>query len=354
MTAIRVGIIGTGGMAKHHAAAFRRMPGVKLAACIDVVPGRAEAFADLHGVPFVAKDLGQLFDAVDAASIVTPDRHHAVPTLAALQAGKHVLCEKPLTVTLDEARQVAVAAAARPELVGMVNLSYRRSAAMQEAAKLVASGRLGDLRHVHAHYLQTWLSSEIWGGWTSEAFLWRVKKAAGSGGVLGDIGVHIIDLTTAVAGDISRVRCDLRSFPKVHRGERHTEWQGEALDANDSALIQLDFTGGALGVVQTTRWATGHRNHLRVSVHGTHGGLRFDLDESEEKLQLCLDDDILNAEWKTLEFEPAPTIWQRFIRAVKTGEREQPDIARGAWVQAALDACLRSSESGAWETIAAV
>ena len=174
---IRIGILGTGGMARAHAEAFARIPGVRLAACLDVVPGRAEAFAQRFEIPLATQDRAAFFDAVDAVSIVTPDRFHAEPAIAAFAAGKHVLCEKPLTVTLAEARAVEAAAAARPDLIGMVNFSYRRSAAAEQAAKLVAAGRIGALRHLQAHYLQSWLVSDLWGHWTSEAFLWRVQTA---------------------------------------------------------------------------------------------------------------------------------------------------------------------------------
>jgi predicted dehydrogenase len=347
---IRIGIIGTGAMARAHADAFQRIRGVALAACHDVVPGRAQAFAQRFGIPFGTEDLPAFFERVDAVSIVTPDRFHAGPTLAALAAGKHVLCEKPLTVTLEEARRVEAAAAAHPELIGMVNLSYRRSAAAEQAAKLVAAGKLGELRHVNAHYLQSWLVSDLWSHWSSEAFLWRLQTAAGSGGVLGDVGVHILDLTTAVTGLPSRLRCELASYPKLAAdGSMHKRWQGKALDANDTAVVQLDYAGRALGVVQATRWATGHINHLRVEVHGTEGALRFDLDESYERLHTCLGRDVRKGVWKSREFRPTPNVWERFVRAVRRGRAEAPDIARGAQVQALLDACERSAASGAWE-----
>ena len=347
---IRIGILGTGGMARAHAEAFKKIPGVALSACLDVVPGRAAEFAQRHAIPFATEDRAAFFAAVDAVSIVTPDRFHAEPTIAALAAGQHVLCEKPLTVPLEEARRVEAAARAHPELIGMVNLSYRRSAAAEQAAKLVAAGKLGELRHVSAHYLQSWLVSDLWSHWSSEAFLWRLQTAAGSGGVLGDVGVHILDLTTAVTGLPSRVRCELATYPKVAPdGKMHTRWQGKKLDANDSAVVQLDFGGRALGVVQATRWATGHINHLRVEVHGTEGALRFDLDESYERLSTCLGRDVKKGTWKSRDFPVAPNVWERFARAVKRGRAEAPDIARGARVQSLLDACERSAASGAWE-----
>src|SRR6185295_3993375 len=134
------------------------------------VPERAQAFANKHGVEHAAGDLDQLLDQVDAVSVVTPDRFHAEPSIATLRAGKHLLCEKPLTVTLAEARQVATEAqkAAKRGVIHMINFSYRSSAAMQHAIGLVAAGRLGEMRHVHSYYLQSWLCSEAWGNWTKE------------------------------------------------------------------------------------------------------------------------------------------------------------------------------------------
>jgi predicted dehydrogenase len=354
MKTIRIGIVGTGGMAGAHATTFRQIPGVELTACLDVVPGRAESYAQRYGVQGVAKNLDQLLDQVDAVSVVTPDRFHAAPSLATLRAGKHLLCEKPLTLTFDEARAVAAAAtkAERRGVSHMVNFSYRGSAAFQKAIALVAAGKLGEVRHVHSYYLQSWLSCEIWKSWTREALLWRLQTAAGSGGALGDLGCHILDMTTAVAGDARRVRCDLRTFPKIAPGgKRVIAWKGKPLDANDTAVIEIEFVHGGLGLVHITRWATGHANSLRLEVHGTEGGLMFDLDRDYTKLDLSLGRDRHKCKWKTLTLKPTPNNWQRFIRAIRTGRPDQPDVIRGAQVQAVLDACERSAKSGRWEDV---
>ncbi len=349
---IRIGIIGTGGMAHAHADQFKHIPGVELGSCLDIVPERAQAYAEKYQVKHVARDLDELLGQVDAVSIVTPDRYHATPSLAVLRAGKHLLCEKPLTVTLAEARQVAAAAqkAARRGVIHMVNFSYRRSAAMQKAMQVVAAGQLGGLRHVHSFYFQSFLTSNAWGHWTKESLLWRLQTAAGSGGVLGDIGCHILDLTTAVAGDVARLRCELRTFPKIdERGRECSQWRGQKLDANDSAVIEIEFVNGALGVVQTSRWATGHINHLRLEAHGTQGALRLDLDRDYRQIDLCLGPAKDQAAWTTRTLPEAPSIWQRFIRAIRTGRPDQPDIPRGAQIQAYLDVCERSARSGRWE-----
>ena len=354
MKKIRIGIVGTGGMANGHADAFKAIPGVTLAACLDVVPGRGEAFAAKHGIAKVATDLDGLLADVDAVSVVTPDRFHADPSLKILAAGRHLLCEKPLAVTLDEARAVARAAAkaGRKGVKHMVNFSYRRSAAMQKAITLMEQGKLGALRHVHSMYLQCWLAQPVWGHWTEEAWLWRIQQAAGSAGVLGDVGCHILDLTTAVAGEVEAVRCTLATFPKfTKQGEAVTTYKGKVLDANDSAVIELCFKGGALGVVHTTRWATGHANHLRCEVHGTDGAMQFDLDAGYDVLNTCLGKDAVKNTWKATTLKPTPSNYQRFITAIKTGVNPQSDVFRGAQVQAYLDACFRSAASGKHEAV---
>lgn len=354
MKTIRLGIVGTGGMANHHARQFQTIAGVELTSCLDIVPGRAEEFAKKHGVKHTVQDIAQLLDQVDAVAVVTPDRFHAEPALAVLKAGKHLLCEKPLCPTLAEAKQVAKVAkkAAGKGAIHMINFSYRASAAFQRAIQVAATGKLGELRHVHSYYLQSWLASDIWGNWTNEGFLWRLATASGSGGVLGDVGCHILDLTTAVGGEVARARCDLRTFKKISpTGKTVTTWAGKKLDANDTAIIELEFTTGAIGTVHATRWATGHANSLRLEAHGTDGALLFDLDRDYHKLDLCLGEAKQKATWTTESLPPTPTNYERFIRAIRTGKPDQPDIVRGAQVQAYLDACERSAQSGKWETV---
>ncbi|MES2202137.1 MAG: Gfo/Idh/MocA family oxidoreductase [candidate division FCPU426 bacterium] len=353
---IRVGIVGTGGMAAYHAESLLKIPGVVLASCHDILPEKSKAFAERFKIPHVAKDQKSLHEHVDAVSVVTPDRFHAAASLAALSAGKHLLCEKPLTVTLAEARKVAAAAlkAKSKNVISLVNFSYRRSAAMQKAMELVASGQLGEIRHVHSFYLQTWLSTPVWGAWNEPGWLWRLRTAAGSGGVLGDVGCHILDLTTAVAGDLDSVNCSTSTFPKLLKGKAHTHWKGEVLDANDTAIMQLQFKKGGVGVLHTTRWATGRVNQLRLEVHGTNGALMFDLDRSYEQLDVCLGKDVQKSAWKTMKFKPSPNIWERFIAAIRSGKADQPDVARGAQIQAYLHACQRSAETHRWEKIPSV
>jgi len=344
---LRIGIIGTGGMAAAHAENFLKQEGCKLAACLDIEPTAAKAFAERFRIPKVAKDAQDLIEQCDAIAVVTPDASHAAYVLRALRCNRHVLCEKPLTSTLAEAREVARAAkeAQARGVVGMVNFSYRCAAAMHHAAWMFGQGRIGELRHVSAQYTQGWLCGmhEPSGG-----ALWRLRRATG-GGVLADLGCHLLDLVTAITGDVTRVHCVFGNFPKVAKdGSPLTRWQGKPLDADDTAVISAEFAAGGMGVLQVSRWASGRNNTIKVDVHGTKGALVFDLDHSYDQVH---HHDVATKAWKTEHPAPAPSGWQRFIGAVRAGHHEQPDLVRGAQIQAYLEACRRSAEHGCWMEI---
>ncbi|NLW49722.1 MAG: Gfo/Idh/MocA family oxidoreductase [Candidatus Brocadiaceae bacterium] len=341
---IRIAIVGTGGMANTHARAYADIKGCKLVAACDVVPERARAFAERHGMPHAFSNLDEMLAEVefDALSNVTSDAAHAPVSLRAIAAGRHVLCEKPLATNYPDARRMA-AAAKRKGVVSMVNFSYRNSAAIHRAHDMIRRGDIGRVMHVEASYLQSWLTSSHWGDWRSgSAWLWRLSTAHGSKGVLGDIGVHIIDFASYAAGDIRSVNCRLKTFPKA-RGDRIGEYR---LDANDSAVITVETADGAIGTIHTTRWATGHKNSLLLRVYGEEGGIIVDLDRSYTELQVCRGRNIRTQEWSTVRCAATPTIYQRFIKSIRTGVNDQPDFARGAAVQKVLDACFESDAEG--------
>jgi predicted dehydrogenase len=354
--AFRIGLIGTGNMGSGHAAALAKMKGIKFAACRDIIVERAQACADKYDVPLVAQSYEQLLDAVDAVVIATPDAWHAPMTLQALAAGKHVLSEKPLTVTYDEAKKVAAAAKKAKGIIHMVDFTYRRSSAIQAAMKLARSGALGQIRQVESSYLQSWAAaSPAWNpkdDWRASYLLWKLCKSEGSGGVLYDLGCHLLDLTTACSEDLTAIRCELRNYPKrLPNGKEVTSYDGKKLDANDAAVIELRLKSGGFGISHTSRWATGLTNSIRLQVHGTEGAIRINLDRSYEVLESCTGKNLSTQLWKTQTFKPAPTMLERFVRAVKTGEQDQPDLLRGAKVQAYLHACEASAVSHQWEPI---
>lgn len=347
---LRIGIIGTGGMAAAHAENFLKQPGCSLAACLDIDAEAARGFANRFRVAAVARDVADLLERCDAVAIVTPDASHAAYAIAALRSNRHVLCEKPLTSTLAEARAVAKEAAGARErgVIGMVNFSYRCAAAVHHAAWMRQNGAIGEIRHLAAQYFQGWLCDVHE---PTPGQLWRLRSASG-GGVLADLGCHLIDMVGVVAGDFRRVQCTTMNFPKVGPdGTPFKRWQGKALDADDTAVIHAEFAGGGLGVLQVSRWASGRQNTIRVDAHGTRGALVFDLDHSYDQVH---HHDAAAKRWQTHQPAPAPSGWQRFIEAIRGGRHDQPDLQRGAQVQAVLEACRRSAERGGWEDVEAL
>ncbi|MCU0793757.1 MAG: Gfo/Idh/MocA family oxidoreductase [Opitutaceae bacterium] len=343
---IRVAILGTGGMANRHAELYKQIPGVQLVAACDIDRARVEAYAAKHGIPAsgVFTDFAKLLRECpcDAVSNVTPDAFHAPLSIQALKAGKHVLCEKPLGLDHAETKRM-VAAAKKAGTVAMVNFSYRDWSALQAIAARVHAGEIGELRHVEASYLQTWLTAPIWGEWsTTPAWLWRLSSKHGSKGVLGDVGVHIVDFATYPAGPIKTVFAKLKTFPKAPKN-RIGDY---VLDANDSAVINVEFANGALGTIHTTRFATGHPNRLALKLHGTKGAFSFDSDLGTTTYRACVGKDAATATWKDVQAKPTPNNHTRFITAIRTGQADQPDFARGSQIQRVLDACFESDASG--------
>ena len=342
---VRVLILGTGGMAANHATAFAAIPGVRLVAGVDTRAEHLAGFCTTHGIPhgFASLDEALAWGKFDAVTNVTPDAAHHATTLPLLAAGKHVLCEKPLATNAAQADEMA-AAAERAGVVAMVNLTYRNVPALQKAAQIVREGALGAIRHFEASYLQSWLTQPAWGDWrTQDQWLWRLSTAHGSKGVLGDVGIHILDFATFIAGQpATEISARLATFDKAPGGRIGAY----ALDANDSATMQLRLAGGALGVVHASRFATGHLNDLRLRIYGTEGGLEVRFENATSRLSACLGIDRLSAAWRPVDCPPVPTIYQRFIAAIRGEGPADPGFARGAELQHWLD---RAEDSAATE-----
>ncbi|MES2968218.1 MAG: Gfo/Idh/MocA family oxidoreductase [Pseudomonadota bacterium] len=342
---IRLAILGTGGMADHHAASFAAIPGVRLVAGIDTRPDQLTAFCDKHQIEhrFSSLDAALAWDEYDAITNVTPDAAHYPTTMPILAAGKHVLCEKPLATSEAQAREMATVAA-RAGVVNMVNLSYRNVAALQHAARMVRDGAIGTVRHFEASYLQSWLTQPAWGHWDRESqWLWRLSTAHGSKGVLGDVGIHILDFATFIAGLPAReVSCRLATFDKAPGG-RIGDY---VLDANDSATMQIVLSNGALGTVAATRFASGHLNDLRLRIYGDKGGLEATFERGQSHLRACLEPDLQSATWHDIPAEVPPTVYQRFIAAIRGTGVAEPDFARGADLQRLLDRAEQSAAQG--------
>jgi predicted dehydrogenase len=225
-------------------------------------------------------------DDVRLVDICTPGSSHADIAIAALAAGKHVLCEKPLANTAPEARAMVEAArtARAAGVRSMVGFNYRRVPAVALAKQLVADGRLGTVRHVRAQYLQDWIVDPEF------PLVWRLRAEEAGSGALGDIGAHIVDLTQFVTGQrLTGVNALLETFvrrrplPSASSGlsaSGGTE-VGE-VTVDDAAVFFGRLDGGALASYEATRFATGRKNAIRVEVNGSAGSLAFDLERLNE------------------------------------------------------------------------
>ncbi|RWP86542.1 MAG: Gfo/Idh/MocA family oxidoreductase [Mesorhizobium sp.] len=343
---MRLLILGTGWMAQEHARRFTAIDGVDIVGAVDVDPARVGEFADGFNIPnrFTALDEALTWGEFDAVANVTPDRIHHPTTMALVAAGKPVLCEKPLAENYGKATEMADAAEAAG-IVNMVNLTYRNVPALQKARQMVQAGEIGTVRHVEASYLQSWLVSKFWGDWrTDPKWLWRLSRGHGSNGVLGDVGIHILDFASyGAAVDINHVFCRLRAFDKAP-GNRIGDY---GLDANDSFAMTLDFSNGAFGVVHASRWATGHLNELRLRIYGEKGGIEVVHNLDGSTLKACIGENVENAIWEELDAGTVPTNYQRFTDAVRSGEQAEPSFRHAAELQKVLDLAVVSDEKRA-------
>ncbi|WP_458040672.1 MULTISPECIES: Gfo/Idh/MocA family protein [Bacteria] len=294
---LRVAVIGTGFMGRMHAHAWRsahrffdlpQTPALRVLVGTDA--DRTAQAASRWGFDEAATDWRSVIerDDIDVVDICTPGDTHAEIALVALAAGKHVMCEKPLANDVADAdRMVAAADAATARgVVSMCGFSYRRTPALALARRLVEDGRIGEVRHVRAQYLQDWLSD-------SEApFTWRLDKSRAGSGTLGDIGAHSIDTAQWLTGDdIVGVSAMLRTFvptrPVLEEqvglgGRARADAQRRSVTVDDAAAFTAEFAGGALGVFEATRLATGHRNSKRVEINGDRGSVAFDFRSMNE------------------------------------------------------------------------
>ncbi|WP_235919312.1 Gfo/Idh/MocA family protein [Aureimonas psammosilenae] len=345
MSEQRILILGTGSIAHKHAEHFSGIPGCRLVAAVDSNLERAKIFAEMHGIP---KAFGDLDEAIawgqfDAAVNSTPDGVHYATTMKLIEARKAIFCEKPLAVNFADAIAMTEAAE-KAGLIAMVNLTYRNAHAIQMARRMVDAGEIGAIRHVEASYLQSWLTGRHWGDWrTDERWLWRLSSAHGSKGVVGDIGVHILDFVTFGTNlDITAMSAKLRTFDKAE----NNAIGAYNLDVNDSCAMTIELSNGALGVVHMSRFATGRGNDLDLVIHGEKGALKVWSDHETSRLEACLGPDIDTHTWKAVDCSPTPKNAERFVIALLSGENGEPTFRRAAEVQKLLDLCFVADAEG--------
>ncbi|HYI58471.1 MAG TPA: Gfo/Idh/MocA family oxidoreductase [Microlunatus sp.] len=294
---LRVGMVGYAFMGAAHSQGWRNAPrffdlpvGVELTAVAGRNAEAVQAAADRMGFASTSTDWRELLDRddIDLIDICTPGDTHAEIAIAALRAGKHVLCEKPLANTVDEAEEMAAAAreAAAQGVFAMCGFTYRRTPALAYARRLIEQGRLGTIRQVRGQYLQDWLHDE------NAPMTWRLDKSKSGSGALGDIGAHLVDTTQWLTGQsITGVSALLETFVKTRpvAGERSGLGGTGSADApradvtvDDAAVFSARFADGAIGAYEASRFALGRKNAFRVEVNGTEGSLAFDFESNNE------------------------------------------------------------------------
>ncbi|WP_394429044.1 Gfo/Idh/MocA family protein [Streptomyces sp. SGAir0957] len=291
-----VGMVGYAFMGAAHSQGWRtvgRVFDLPLTPRLAAVCGRdgsaVRAAADRLGWAAAETDWRALIerDDVDLVDICTPGDSHAEIAVAALEAGKHVLCEKPLANSVDEAEamtEVAELAASRGQ-VAMTGFNYRRVPAIALARRMVAEGRIGTLRHVRVSYLQDWLVDPAF------PLTWRLQKPYAGSGALGDLGAHAVDLAQYVAGEpVAGVSALTETFvrerPLVEGSSSGLSGTGGGrfgqVTVDDAAVFTGRFASGALASFEATRFATGRKNALKVELNGERGSLAFDLERLNE------------------------------------------------------------------------
>ncbi len=374
---LRVAMIGHAFMGAAHSQAWRTAPhffDLPLDPEMAVVVGRdhqraADAAARLGWAESVT-DWREVVarDDIDLIDICTPGDTHEAIALAALAAGKHVLCEKPLANSVGAAERMAQAARqAFPAAVAMCGFSYRRSPALAFARELIAQGRLGEIRHVRGQYLQDWLSD------AETPLTWRLDKSKAGSGALGDIGAHLIDTAQWLIGEnITGVSSVLHTFvPERPIGEESGGLSSRApggarrgpVTVDDAALFTARFVGGAIGIFEATRFALGRRNANRIEINGSRGSLSYDFERMNElefyesdapaeqgfrRIQMTEPEHPYAAHWwppgHGLGYEHLFTHQVvDLIEAIATEDQPRPSFDDALGVQRVLDAIERSA-----------
>lgn len=377
---LRVGMIGYGFMGRAHSNAYKRLndffdvehrPVLKAVAARN--QQKAKAFADQWGYERIESDWRNVVaaDDIDLIDIVAPNYLHRDIAIAAAEAGKMVLCEKPLAMNVSEAEEMTDAV----EKAGVPNMAwfnYRRVPAIALAKQVVDEGRIGRPFHYRATYLQDWTIAEDvpQGG----AALWRLDSKEAGSGVTGDLLAHSIDTAMWLNGPITRVTAKTETFIKERTHAETGELQ--PVDIDDACMFLAEFANGSLGTFESTRYARGRKNFNTFELNGADGSVYFDLEEPEylqyfEYLQKQsgqkIEDHLTG--WRKIHvsnFEhpymdrywvPGTTIGYEhtflnaladFVIGLESGKPVQPDFRNALQTQRVCDSVLESARTGEW------
>jgi len=304
-------------------------------------------------------------DDVDIVDICTPNSSHAEIAIAAANAKKAILCEKPLAMNVTEAEKM-VAAAEENNVPTMVCFNYRRVPAIALLKKMIDEGKLGRVYHFRAQYLQDWIMNPKF------PRVWRLVKALAGSGVHGDLNAHIIDLARFLVGEISNVSGLSETFIKERPLENFVTDSNEtgAVDVDDATLFLARFKNGAIGTFEATRFGGGNKNGLQFEINGSKGSFKFNLENMNELFYLNLEENEQGFK-KILVTEPnhpyVGNYWPPghiigyehtfvnliadFINGVAEGTPLMPDFKDALKTQKVLDAVIKSAKKRCWMKI---
>jgi predicted dehydrogenase len=284
---IRVGLVGYKFMGRAHSNAYLKVTkffDLKLIPRLRAVCGRNEEevknFAEKFGWETYETSWEKLVerDDIDLIDISTPGDTHAPIAIAAAKKGKHIICEKPLANTLQQAKEM-VKAVEKAKVKHMVAFNYRRVPAVCLAKKLIDEGRIGKIYHFRAVYLQDWIVDPDF------PLVWRLKKEKSGSGAHGDLNAHIIDLARFLVGEISEVSGIMQTFikerPILEKDGKISNKKGK-VTVDDATLFVCRFKNGAVGSFEATRFATGRKNYNHFEINGSEGSIVFNLERLNE------------------------------------------------------------------------
>ncbi|HEX2527701.1 MAG TPA: Gfo/Idh/MocA family oxidoreductase [Geminicoccus sp.] len=372
-----LGLIGTGYLAKAFAVGYRAMPvlfgpdaGVPVLelVCTSSLPGAERAAAALGFNRATATSEDVIVDpSVEIVVVNTPNHLHAPMALAAIRAGKHVHCEKPLGLSPAECRSMTLAAEAAGVRT-IVGFNYRQNPATALAREIIQSGEIGEAISIRATHNEDFMADP------DIPLGWKHRKATAGHGALVDVGSHIVCIAEYLLGPIARVCGRLRTVIETRPVQAGASERGP-VETDDEARFLLEFVSGMGGMIEASRIATGRKMQLGYEVYGTRGSLCFDQQRMSELQLYEAKGPTGRRGFKTIPIAaehpdygafgagPGHGIGfndqkiiecRRFLEAIATGRPASPDF-RAAWqVSEVLEAVARSSESGSWEAVSPI
>src|SRR5665647_788396 len=377
---LRIGLIGCGFMGRTHSNGYNRVPNFfpeleyrpVLKAVCSRSKDKVSAFADQWGYETFETDWKKLIarDDIDAVDICTPNNMHAEIAVAAAQAGKMVLSEKPLARNLAEAQQM-VDAVEKAGVKNTVWYNYRRIPAVTLAKQIIDSGKLGKIFHYRANFLQDWtMSADLPQG--GEA-LWRMDADAAGSGVTGDLLAHCIDTAIWLNGSIKDVSAVTETFIKERVHQLTGKVQKVSID--DACIFHCHFKNGSLGLFESTRYARGHKALYTFEINGEYASIRWDLHDLNRLEYFDHADESKVRGWRSIHVtdsdHPYMDKWwvpglsigyehsfihqvADFFKSLETGEACSPTFKEAFETQQVCEAVLESAVAGRWKDTGAM